>query len=331
MPPGTQLVHTFPPMHSPFKPWFPLAIVCALLANGCKDDKSEPASEEEIATIEPVATEVVSHSFRSVAAGSGFGLALDSAGKVWAWGQNDNGQTQVPDDLRRVTQIAAGSDFSVALQEDGTVRVWGGSELCDYKGLGQAVSIATNGQAAFATVLADGTVRLSGCFVDTVKLTKGLRDIQSVAMGQGFLLALTRKGELKFRTTMEPDDFLNPAVPSGVQGVKSIAAGAHQAVALLDDGTVLAWGPNSEAENDIPDSLGKVSKLAGGYSSVIALLDDGTVRTWGNTKNGENRLPGELKKARDIASGHFTCRLALDSAGRIFTWGDHPCDEGMPR
>lgn len=308
-----------------------LVVVCAFLSSGCKSDKSEPASEEGIATIEPAVTEVVSHSFRSVAAGSGFGLALDSAGKVWAWGENNNGQTQVPDDLRRVTQIAAGSDFAVALQEDGTVRVWGGSELCDYKGLEKAVSIATNGQSAFATVLADGTVHLSGCFVDTVKLTKGLRDIQSVALGQGFLLALTRKGELKFRTTMEPDEFQNPAVPAGISEVKSIAAGAHQALALMNDGTVLAWGPNFQGENDIPDGLGKVVKLSAGYSSVSALLEDGTVRTWGNTINGEDRLPPELKKARDISIGHFTCRLALDSAGRIFTWGDHPCDQGMPR
>jgi hypothetical protein len=129
---------------------------------------------------------------------------------------------------------------------------------------------------------------------------------------------------------MDADDMQNPAVPSGIDGVKSIMASTNQALALKEDGSVLAWGPNYEGENDIPENLGKVTKLSAGNSSVYALLADGTVRSWGNVKNGENHLPAELKKAMDISTGQFICRFALDSAGRIFTWGDNACDKDLP-
>ncbi|MBK8802956.1 MAG: hypothetical protein IPN71_13060 [Fibrobacteres bacterium] len=113
--------------------------------------------------------------------------------------------------------------------------------------------------------------------------------------------------------------------------MKSIVAGAHHALALKDDGSVLAWGPNYEGENDVPEGLGKVVKLGAGYSSSYALLEDGTLRSWGNSKNREDAFSSGLRSLRDISSGQFACRLALDSAGRIFTWGEHPCDQGMPR
>lgn len=307
-----------------------LILLCCLLITSCKKDQTPSDAEIHIDTI-AVALPPAPPPFVSIAAGSDFGLALDTAGKVWAWGQSTDGQTSVPSDLGRVVQIAAGSHFAVALQENGKVRVWGGSRACEYKELDHAISIAANGNEAFATVLADGTVQLSGCFTFQNELAKGLQDIRSVALGQGFLAALTNKGRLLFRTKKTVDDFTNPAVPSDITGVKSITAGAHHVLALKNDGTVLAWGPNYEGENDIPEDLGKVAKLSAGYSASYALLENGSLRTWGNTKNGEDRLPPEMESVKDVSSGQFTCRLALDAAGKVFTWGDDPCDQNMPR
>jgi len=315
-------------MHS--LPALPLVIAFALLSSGCKQPAPDSDPVDSTAVL-PAMVASVAPPFLSIAAGSRFGLALDSSGKVWAWGDNTSGQTQVPGDLRKVVQIAAGSDFGVALQDDGKVRVWGGSQACTFHEWDGAASISANGQDAFATVLSDGTVRLSGCFVDTLGLAKGLRDIRSVALGRNFLVALTRTGSLLFRTSMGADDFENPSVPSGIRGVRAITAGKSHVTALLEDGRVLSWGPNYEGENDVPDDLGKVIKLAAGHSATIALLEDGSIRTWGNTKNGEDQLPPDLKKARDIAVGQFICRFALDSAGRIHTWGNDACLEGIPR
>lgn len=301
-----------------------------LVVFGCKRDQPPYEGEAQIEML-PSPGRANPPVFRSIAAGSDFGLALDSSGKVWAWGGRSDGQTDVPDDLGRVVQIAAGDHYGVALQDDGQVRVWGGSQACDYKPPDRAVSVAADGNAAFASVLPDGTVRVSGCFADNERLTKGLRDIQAVALGQGFLVGLTRKGELVFRTSMGDGDPQGFRIPAGVKGVTKIAAGAHHVMALRLDGTVQVWGPNYEGENDVPEHLGKVSRISGGYSSSFAVLDDGTLRSWGNTKNKENAFPPGLGHVQEISSGQFTCRLALDSAGRIFAWGEHPCDQDLPR
>ncbi len=61
----------------------------------------------------------------AVAAGSAHSLALTSGGTVVAWGQSINGQTNVPSGLTGVVAITAGAGQSFALKSDGTVVGWG--------------------------------------------------------------------------------------------------------------------------------------------------------------------------------------------------------------
>eukprot|EP00756_Hemistasia_phaeocysticola_P036838 Hpha_TRINITY_DN16663_c1_g1::TRINITY_DN16663_c1_g1_i4::g.181642::m.181642 len=62
-----------------------------------------------------------------IAAGGAHSLALGKEGlKVHAWGNNDYGQSTIPDfGGLRVVQVAAGGYHSMALLEDHTVRAWG--------------------------------------------------------------------------------------------------------------------------------------------------------------------------------------------------------------
>jgi hypothetical protein len=62
----------------------------------------------------------------AIAAGYGHSLALKSDGKVVAWGSNASGQTNVPAGLSGVIAIAGGLQHSLALKSDGTVVAWGG-------------------------------------------------------------------------------------------------------------------------------------------------------------------------------------------------------------
>ncbi len=75
----------------------------------------------------------------AVAAGASFSLALDQAGKLWAWGSDNAGQLgdggsagthlpiQIPE-LSNIVTVAAGSDAAVALDGNGNVWQWGSSD-----------------------------------------------------------------------------------------------------------------------------------------------------------------------------------------------------------
>jgi Regulator of chromosome condensation (RCC1) repeat len=61
----------------------------------------------------------------AIAAGTVHSLALKANGTVVAWGDDGDGQTDVPSDLTNVVAIAAGGFNSLALKADGTLVSWG--------------------------------------------------------------------------------------------------------------------------------------------------------------------------------------------------------------
>jgi hypothetical protein len=83
-------------------------------------------------------------------------------------------------------------------------------------------------------------------------------------------------------------------VPSGLSGVKAIAAGEYHTVALKADGTVAAWGMNDTGESNVPIGLSGVTAIAAGYSHSVALKNDKTVAAWGNDWSDQCAVPAGL-------------------------------------
>ena len=90
-----------------------------------------------------------------------------------------------------------------------------------------------------------------------------------------------------------------PQLIPGLTGVSSIAAGFHHTLALLSNGTVMAWGRNSEGElgvgsvdhrgrRQLIPGLTGVSSASSGSYHTLALLSNGTVMAWG--RNGWGQL-----------------------------------------
>jgi hypothetical protein len=84
----------------------------------------------------------------------------------------------------------------------------------------------------------------------------------------------------------------------GVSEVKAIAAGADQSLALLNNGTVVAWGGNESGElgdgttveSEAPiavKGLAGVTAIAAGGKHGLALLSYGQVMAWGADEFGE--------------------------------------------
>ena len=63
----------------------------------------------------------------------------------------------------------------------------------------------------------------------------------------------------------------------------AVAAGNKHSVALREDGTVVAWGRNTEGQTTVPPGLTNAVGITARGNQSLALLKNGTVTNWGNT------------------------------------------------
>jgi MBG domain-containing protein/List-Bact-rpt repeat protein/Regulator of Chromosome Condensation (RCC1) repeat protein/Big-like domain-containing protein len=114
----------------------------------------------------------------------------------------------------------------------------------------------------------------------------------------------------------------NSAVPTGLSNVVAIAAGAgFDTVALLTNGTVVAWGPEDNyGVTNVPAGLSGVTAIAAGLDDIVVLKSSGTVVAWGDNTDGELNIPTGLSNVVAIAAG-FYHTVALRSNGTVVVWG----------
>lgn len=182
-----------------------------------------------------------------------FNLALDDHNRVWAWGYNNFGQlgdgtiksqstpnlVKLSKDgmlLTAVVQIAAGANHALALMNDGTVRAWGhgkygrlGNGADDDQHLPVQVK-QSNGQVltGITQIVAGFNCSYALDDQDTV-WAWGRNDFGQLGDGT------TKRRNRADRVLLSKDDTL-------LTGVKQIAACGYHAVALMNNGTVVAWG-----------------------------------------------------------------------------------------
>lgn len=281
---------------------------------------------------------------KAVAAGNDHSLALKIDGTVVAWGDNSAGGCKVPDGLTDVVSIAVVGrrDHSVAIRRDGTPVAWGGwGEKLD--GVDAATDVLS--MSASIVLRRDGTVvETSGAplrsilaGLDRVEVPGGVSDVAAIAGP----LVLNTDGTV-FHRVDYPDGVEMP-VPQDLAGVRSIAVGRSFALALKQDGTLVAWGSNSGGQLDVPSALdvpdqsvsaprtyptspGEVERprrfvaIAAGWEHSVALRNDGTVLAWGSNSRGQLDVPEALTGVVQVAAGAKHC-IALLSDGTVATWG----------
>ena len=293
-------------------------------------------------------------------------------GTVMAWGANDVGQlgdgsttnSDVPvavSGLSGVTAVSAGGEYSVELGEfslallgNGTIMAWGANE---------------HGQ------LGDGITTSSDVPVPVSLSPPPGVTVTAVSAGSGFSLALLNNGtvmawgynpfgELGNGTTTSSDVpvpvSLSP--PAGVT-VTAVSAGYDHSLALLSNGTVMAWGENSLGElgsatkadsgcycSDVPvvvSGLNGVTAISAGGRHSMALLSNHTVLAWGanyygelgdGTVTGPETCDGAaycsdvpvavsgLGGVTEVSAG-WDNSLALLSSGEVMAWGGNYAGE----
>jgi hypothetical protein len=228
--------------------------------------------------------------------------------------------------LAEIIAIADGGDTNLELEGSGAVMEFSGFKgvgVLPVPGITNATSIA-GGAGGDAMVLSDGTVRTFGH-----NFTGGL-GIGEVGEDQEEPVEVCAVG------TKGP-------CPHGpfLSGVKEVASGQFYMVALLNDGTLVAWGRDSSGElGDGPHEandpnpkpiagLSGVKAIAAGGAHSDALMSDGTVEEWGDTVDGNGPLPAKvsgLGGVTAVSSGN-SFSMALLANGTVMTWGGNSFGE----
>jgi alpha-tubulin suppressor-like RCC1 family protein len=216
---------------------------------------------------------------RAIAAGANHSLALMSNGTVMAWGDNESGQlgngsaaksSTVPvavKALTGVTAISGGGEFSLALTKTGAVEAWGSDEF------GQL------GNTSFEEPTSNVPIAVSG-----------LSGVTAIAAGAQHGLALLSGGTVMAWGEDSYGELGNGVIKtrqdaavavSGLSGVTTITAGGQDSAALLNTGSVMAWGVNkwgtlgngaTGSPSDVPVTVAGITKVAsvsaGGFHMV---------------------------------------------------------------
>jgi len=117
------------------------------------------------------------------------------------------------------------------------------------------------------------------------------------------------------------NEFGQISTPPGLTNVAAISAGDTHSVALLSNGTVVAWG--ILGTTNVPPGLSNVAAISASYEYTLALKSNGTVVAWGVNDFGQTNIPPGLSNVTAISAGFFHA-LALKNDGTVVSWGIGP-------
>ncbi len=225
-------------------------------------------------------------------------MVLTADNQVFTWGaDNGVGQFNVPalNSSDPVIEVAAGYNHSLLLLTSGRVLSFGLYKDQDVPEAARTnVTHITAGWGFSVAVRGDGSV---------------------LVWGNDSMI-----GECGLVTDMP--DF--PSLPA----VQAISAGGQHVLALLQDGSVRAWGCNQLLQAALPDNLVSsangvraVAVAAGAFHS-LALMSDGSVRGWGDSSIGQvDVVMSTLTDVAAIAAVWNTSVLYRTSSNALWVYG----------
>jgi alpha-tubulin suppressor-like RCC1 family protein len=252
--------------------------------------------------------------------------------KDGCWWSYGSGLTEQHPPIETVVDAAVGPNHILCLTQSGTIYASG------YNQYGQTGVEGPEIQQTPVTV-------------------PGLDDVQAVTAGVDFSMALRAdgsvwgwglndEGQLGYAT---PGYRAQPAQVPGISkltaDIVTISSGGAHTLALLNDGTVFAWGDNGGGQigdgttNDKlepvqVEGIRNIVAIAAGTNHNLALKDDGTVWSWGYNNMGQIGVQTEdqvvavplqipnLPNIVAVSAGRQTS-FALSEDGILWVWGEN--------
>jgi alpha-tubulin suppressor-like RCC1 family protein len=181
----------------------------------------------------------------------------------------------------------------------------------------------------------------------------GLKDIAAVSAGTADSLALLSNGTVmawgqnnfgQLGTGRTSPLSTVPVPVKGLSHVVAVSAGDGHSLALLSNGTVMAWGEDAFGQlgdgrtgafSDRPvlvKGLTGVTQVAAGNMDSFALSSNGTVMSWGANVDGAlgNDADSDISDVPVAVDGltgvtavaaNGYCAMALLKSGRVMSWG----------
>lgn len=259
--------------------------------------------------------------------------------------------------LNNITSITGGNFCGYAIKSDGTAWSWGNNPTGNL-GNGNTTDQATPVQI----VGVGGSGFLNGVTLIASNLYGGGYSGACAVRNDGSAYCWGNNtfgqiGDASNIATSSPKQVRGQFGAGNLSNVKSIAVSTYSACAVLNDGTVYAWGDNTEGQlgqntgtgsNITPlqvKGIGGVGFLTGivdvkAYSfGFVALKNDGTVYAWGNNESGQcgdNTLTQRNAPVQVLGVGgtgfltgitaiqsSYGLIGALGSNGIIYGWGNN--------
>jgi alpha-tubulin suppressor-like RCC1 family protein len=203
-----------------------------------------------------------------------------------------------------------------------------------------AITWATPASISYGTALSatqlNAATSVAGSFVYSpasgVTLATGARTLQAIftPTDTANYNSATASVPILVSSSSRPISLIAPpsltydgtAKTHAVSQMPHIAAGFAHSLAIKADGTVVAWGSNSDDQSNVPVNLSGVIQVTAGFYHSLALKADGSVVGWGkNDKHQRANIQGSFAPYTGYSLSPNPPYLVLDPPAPTITNG----------